>query len=121
MLVTEYLQLPGYTQIEEELFSINESLELINMYDIMNSIFSKDEKLLNINMLIKKYTVVFGIKKKIMILVLFCMLNTTFGYSIIQENEKFRKCIFNKYEEFIKEEDEQPDHHFINLLKTKKI
>ena len=56
-----------------------------------------------------------------MILVLFCMLNTTFGYSIIQENEKFRKCIFNKYEEFIKEEDEQPDHHFINLLKTKKI
>jgi hypothetical protein len=47
------------------------------------------------------------------------MLNTTFGYSLIQEFEKFRNAVSNKYYEFLQEQ--QSDQHFIEILKSKKI
>ena len=120
MLVSEYLQLPGYSQIEEELFSRDESLELIKIYDMMNIEINDEEKIKNIKILLFKINTSIYKKRKIMCLVLFCILNTSFGYSLIQRIEKFRKIIFNKYEEFILLE-QSDDQHFVDVLKSKKI
>jgi hypothetical protein len=118
MSVTKYLQIPGYLEIEKQLFSFDESLDLILIYDSMNCDIPRKEKLDNIKILMTKFSDV-SQKNKILCLVLFSMLNTTFGYSIIQEFEKFRNAVSNKYYEFLQEQ--QSDQHFIEILKSKKI
>ena len=118
MSVTKYLQISGYLEIEKQLFSFDESLDLILIYDSMNCDIPRKEKLDNIKILMTKFSDV-SQKNKILCLVLFSMLNTTFGYSIIQEFEKFRNAVSNKYYEFLQEQ--QSDQHFIEILKSKKI
>ena len=119
MSVTQYLQIPGYLEIEEKLFSFDESMELISIYDSMKcDNITRKEKLDNIKILMTQFSDVHQ-KNKILCLVLFSMLNTTFGYSLIQEFEKFRNVISIKYNEFI--QDQQSDQHFIEILKSKKI
>jgi len=127
MLVTEYLHIQGYATIEEELFSFDESMQLISIYDSINcDNITRKEKFDYIKILMTQFS---GVstqkkkistqKKKILCLVFFAMLNTTFGYSVIQKFEKFRNTVSIKYNEFI--QDQQSDQHFIEILKSKKI
>ena len=48
---------------------------------------------------------------------MFSIFQTLFGRSIIQENEKFRIIVFNKYEAFIEENDDI----FVEEINKRKI
>jgi len=121
MLITEYLQFQGYVQLEYELFTSYESIELV---DVCNTFtdpnINRSEKIQNIKKLLEKVQETSNIvKRKIIILTVFSILNTPFGYSLLQENEKYRQVVFNKYEKFIQEE--QTDQLFIEYLTPMRI
>jgi hypothetical protein len=121
MLITEYLQFPGYVQLEYELFTSYESIELVDIYNMFTDPnIDRPEKLINIKNLLNKVQETSNIvKRKIIILTVFSILNTPFGYSLLQENYKFRQVVFYKYDKFMSEE--QTDQIFIEYLKTVKI
>jgi hypothetical protein len=120
MSITEYLQFPGYVQLEYELFTSYESIELVNIYNIFTDPnINRPEKIQNIKKLLDKIQDTSNIdKRKIIVLTVFSIINTPFGYSLLQENEKYRQVVFNKYEQFIQE---QTDQLFIEYLKTVRI
>jgi len=120
MSASELFQLPSsYAQIEQEHLSYEESIKIIDIYNSMyNDNLSKQEKISNLKKLLDMF---FGYEdiymKKLLCLIYFSILNTTFAYSIIQENERFRKVVFEKYEEFIN----LPDQDFVEALKIRRI
>ncbi len=83
-----------------------------------NDNFARKEKLNNIKKLLNLFDNIYGQnKKRLLCLVVFSILNTTFGRSMIQENEKFRKVVFEKYEDFINDSNQD----FVEALKVRKI
>jgi hypothetical protein len=121
MSITEYLQFSGYVQLEYELFTSYESIELVDICNIFTDPnINRSEKIQNIKNLLNKVQETSNIvKRKIIILTVFSILNTPFGYSLLQENYKFRQVVFYKYDKFMSEE--QTDQIFIEYLKTVKI
>ncbi len=83
-----------------------------------NNNFTRKEKLNNIKKLLNLFDNIYvRDKKRLLCLVVFSILNTSFGHSIIQENEKFRKVVFEKYEDFINDSNQD----FVEALKIRKI
>lgn len=120
MRVSEFLNFPPkFIQNEKVLFDSNESSNLINFYQSMeNQQLSVSQKINEIIEIIKFCEISKGIeKKKIICLVMFSIFQTLFGRSIIQENEKFRIIVFNKYEAFIEENDDI----FVEEINKRKI
>lgn len=120
MLLTEIFQLPqSYNMIELLIFNQDDSIEIINIYNSMyNDNLSKEEKIRYIkkamDMMLKCHT---ESGKKFFCLVIFSILNTPFGYKIIQENERFRRTVNDKYNQFI----DIDDQDFTEALRIRKI
>jgi len=56
-------------------------------------------------------------RKKIICLVVFSILQTSFGRSLVQENERFRKVVFDRYKLFMGEDDQE----FVEALRNRSI
>ena len=120
MSVSEFLNLPSkFIQNEKLLFDSNESSNLINLYQSMdNQQLSKYQKIKEIEEILHFCEISIGReRKKIICLVMFCALHTSFGRSIIQENEEFRMVVFNRYEDFMNE----PDQIFVEAIRQLRI
>jgi hypothetical protein len=120
MLVTEILQLPqSFNIIESVLFDENESNEIINIYNNMyNDNLTRTEKIRDIQKVMNKMANCYTRnEKKFYCLIIFSILNTPFGYQIIQDNDKFRETVFSKYKEFI----DMDDLEFTEALRSRKI
>ena len=120
MYISVLLQFPtSFVQVEQTSFSNALSSELIDIYNSMhNNNFTRKEKLNNIKKLLNLFDNIYvRDKKRLLCLVVFSILNTSFGHSMIQENEKFRKVVFEKYEDFINDSNQD----FVEALKIRKI
>ena len=109
MRLSQFLQFPPkFLENENLLFNENESLNLINLYKSMNnSQLTKSQKIDKIKEILRICLVSFGKeRKKIICLLMFSVLQTAFGRSIIQEDERFRQVVFDRYELFITENDQ---------------
>jgi len=109
MLVCKFLNLPEkFINNEKVLFDSNESSNLINCHQSMdNEQLSYYQKLDKIEEILHFCQNSIGKEaKKIICLVMFSIFQTSFGRSIIQNNEKFRIVVFDKYENFMNENDE---------------
>ena len=56
-------------------------------------------------------------KRKIICLLMFSVLQTDFGRSIIQEDKKFRDAIFERYEDFMT----NTDQIFVEAIRERRI
>ncbi len=119
MSISDLLQLPTtYAQIEHTFFSREKSELLIMLYNSMyNANLEKKDKITNIKKILDMFYLSDENCKKLLCLVMFSVLNTSFGISLIQENEKFRQVVFDKYQEFIG----LSDQDFVEALKIRKI
>lgn len=120
MLVSEFLQFPNkFLQIEANLFSDKESLNLINLYQSMfNQNLTRVDKISNIKEILNICGNAIGKeRKKIICLLTFSILQTSFGRSLIQENERFRQVVFGRYDLFMTEDDQD----FVEAMKDRRI
>jgi hypothetical protein len=120
MSISALLQFPtSFVQLEQTAFSNEMSSKLIDIYNSMyNDNFTRSEKINNIKKILNICNEMYvQDKKRLICLVVFSMLNTAFGRSIIQENEKFREIVFDKYEDFINDSNQD----FVEALKIRKI
>ncbi len=120
MIVSEFLQFPNkFVQIEANLFSDNESTNMIHSYRSMSDQnLSRTDKI----SMIKEILNICGNsvgkeRKKIICLLTFSILQTPFGRSLIQENERFRKVVFDRYDLFISEDDQD----FVEAMRERRI
>ena len=120
MLVSEFLQFPNkFVQIEGNLFTGNESCEFINLYQSMHhQTLSREEKMSNMKKVLNICQNAVGTeRKKIICLLTFSILQTPFGRSLIQENERFREVVFGRYKLFMTENDQD----FVEALRDRRI
>lgn len=119
MLVSEMLQFPiKFRQIESELFTSNESSHLFYLYQSMyDPNLTKSNKISYMKKVINMCDNVPKNGKKIICLLMFYLLKTEFGRSILQENSKFRIVVFERYEELMKEDDQD----FVEAMKLLRI
>lgn len=104
MLVTELLQLPrSYYEIESNAFTQDESLCMIHIYNnICNNSISENIKIRGIMTIMDIWMHHnFQNERKLVCLIVFSVLNTSFGRELIQGNEIFRNAITSKYNEFM--------------------
>jgi len=104
MRLSEFLEFPSkFIENEKVLFTPNESSDLINLYQSMcNQELTRKEKIQKIKDILNICEISIGIeRKKVICLLVFSVLKTEFGRSIIQENNRFREIVFNRYEEFM--------------------
>lgn len=120
MLLSEFLQFPNkFVKNERELFTKYESSNMINTYVSMNDQnLSKDDKIVKIKNMLKFCEYAHGTeKKKIICLLVFSILKTEFGRSLIQESERFRRAALGRYEDFMTEDDQD----FTEVIKDLKF
>ena len=119
MLVSEILQFPiKFRQIESELFTKDDSSHLCNVYQNMyNPNLTRKHKISCIKEILGMCDNVSKDGKKIICLLVFYVLKTEFGRSLLQENDKFRVVVFSRYEEFITEDDQD----FVDAMQLLRI
>jgi len=119
MLVSEVLQFPiKFRQIESELFTCDESTHLFYLYQSMyDPNLTRSNKISYMKELINMFDNVPKNGKKIICLLIFYVLKTEFGRSLLQENDKFRVIVFSRYEEFITEDDQD----FVDAMQLLRI
>lgn len=119
MLVSEILQFPvKFRQIESDLFTRDESTHLFDLYQSMyDANLTRSNKISCMKKVLIICDNVPKDGKKIICLLMFHLLKTEFGCSIIQESEKFRVVVFERYEELMKEDDQD----FVDAMKLLRI
>ena len=120
MLVSEFLQFPNkFIEIEANLFSDKETSNMIHSYQSMfEQNLSRADKISIMKEILKSCENVIGKeRKKIICLLTFSILQTPFGRSLIQENERFREVVFGRYELFLTEDDQD----FVEGMRERKL
>jgi len=120
MLVSVLLQFPPkFIDIEDTLFTEYETSNFVQTYQgMLSNNLSKEEKIdkfKNILTLCEPFTSIE--RKKFICLLAYSILQTSFGCYLLQENEKYRKVVFEKYKEFMTEDDQE----FVEALRILKI
>lgn len=109
MRLSQFLRLPSkFIENENILFSDNESSDLINLYESFNNQqLSRQQKINKMLEILRILESSIGEeRKKIICLLMFSVLQTVFGRSIIQSSNRFRMAVLGRYEHFMTNTDE---------------
>lgn len=101
--ITQHLHIQSFIDKEIQLFTSAESYNMVNIYnDILNQNYDYKKKIKKIKTVLNLMDGTYNRnKKKILFLFICYIFSTPFGYSLIQENERLRILILNRYREIL--------------------
>jgi NurA-like 5'-3' nuclease len=101
--ITQYLQIQSFIDKEIELFTSTESYNMVITYNnILNENYDYKKKIKKIRTVLKSMDGRYNRnKKKILFLFICYIFSTPFGYSLIQDNERLRILILDRYREIL--------------------